>query len=134
MNGTLLNTVLIVGAIGTVLGGCSSQYDKEISQRKHDIDRQRDQQMGMIEERAIALKRCTDRRAQQAEQTLNTMKRQRGADQSLIAERQKFVIRRADLNKRNIDQQVSNDKTQVNWNADSAKEQIDEYALEHKPR
>jgi len=134
MKGKTLSVVLLVGAIVAVLGGCSSQNEKEISQQKDGIDKQKDIQMKMIDDQANDLKKSTDLTAKKSDQLLNKMKAQKDVNKELIAEQKKFVQKRADLNKRNLDEQVSADKTQVNWNADSVKEQIDQSASVNKRR
>jgi len=121
-----VSAILASGVIAALLAGCS-QTTREISERKHDVDRQQKAQKQLVQRRTDELKENVDIQRKETLSRLDTEKKKLDLDKELIDQQKKEVDRRADYWKKEFDRQKEVSNKIIDRNVETAKKQIDEY-------
>jgi len=122
-----IKVVLAAYAGASVLAACSQQA-QEISQRKTDIDRQKDVQMQMVDNKTQELEHNVKTNKQLALQNIEEQKKALAAqNQALDAERDK-INASAEYADQNLRDQAKACKTTIKSNVNTAKAQIEDTA------
>ncbi len=123
------NVKMVIAAYAgaSVLAACS-QYSQEISHQKSDLDRQKDLQMQMVDNKTVELKHNVETNKKLALQNINEQKKALSIqEQNLDAEKAK-VNASAEYADKNLNDQATACKTTIKSNLNAAKEQVDENA------
>jgi hypothetical protein len=121
---------LFACCISTVFAACSEQ-SHELSNRKQEIDKERDAQKQLIDRRANELKEDVQQRTEDSQRSLDADRKQIETQKGEIDNEKRGLQKRAEFLKKDLDQQAQTCKKQVDLNADSAKHRLDEFV--HKP-
>jgi len=121
-----LSAILASGVIAALLAGCS-QTSREISERKHEIDRQEKSQKQLVQRRTDELKEDVDLQRKESLNRLDAEKKKLDLDKELIDQQKKEVDRRADYWKKDLDRQKEVSNKMIDRNVKTAKKQIDDY-------
>lgn len=120
-----IKMVIAAYAGASVLAGCS-QYSAEISHQKSELDRQKDLQMELVDNKTQELKHNVETNKKLALQNLNEQEKVLSAqEQALDADKAK-VNASAEYANQNLNDQAAACKTKIKSNLDAAKAQIDE--------
>ncbi len=122
-----IKMVLAAYAGASVLAACS-QVAQQVSQQKSDIDRQKELQMQMVDNKTQELKHNVETNKKLALQNITEQKKSLTAqEQTLDAEKAK-VAASAEYANQNLNDQAAACKTTIKANVDAAKAQVDEAA------
>jgi len=119
--------VLAAYAGASVLAACSQQA-QEISERKSDIDKQKDAQLEMVDNKTAELKHNVETNKELALKDLEAQKKALAAQANALNDEKAKIKASADYADKNLNDQAAACKTQIKANVDAAKAQVDEAA------
>jgi len=122
-----IKMVLAAYAGASVLAACSQQA-QEISERKSDIDKQKDAQLEMVDNKTAELKHNVETNKELALKDLEAQKKALAAQANALNDEKAKIKASADYADKNLNDQAAACKTQIKANVDAAKAQVDEAA------
>jgi len=122
-----IKMVLAAYAGASVLAACSQQA-QEISQRKTEIDQQKNAQLEMVDNKTQELKHNVETNKELALKDLEAQKRALAAQSSALNDDKAKIQASADYANKNLNDQAAACKTQIKANVDAAKAQVEEAA------
>lgn len=126
-----IKIVLAAYAGASVLAACSQQA-QEVSERKSEIDKQKEAQLQMVDNKAQELKHNVETNKEMALRDLEAQKKALAAQANALNDEKAKVAASADYANKNLNDQAAACKTQIKANVDAAKAQIDETARSSK--
>jgi len=122
-----IKMVLAAYAGASVLAACSQQA-QEISQRKSEIDQQKNAQLEMVDNKTQELKHNVETNKELALKDLEAQKRALAAQANALNDDKAKVQASAEYANKNLNDQAAACKTQIKANVDAAKAQVEEAA------
>jgi len=119
--------VLAAYAGASVLAACSQQA-QEVSERKSDIDKQKEAQLQMVDNKTTELKHNVETNKDLALKDLEAQKKALAAQANALNDEKAKIKASADYADKNLNDQAAACKTQIKANVDAAKAQVDEAA------
>lgn len=125
------HALLSMGLIAA-MAGCGSSADKQASENKADIDRQKDIQKTVVENHADSIKDNIDATKEARLNEIELQEKNLDAQKDALADKKDAVNKIADLQKENVDKQLEYSKKTVDRNAAVAKDAQDQFVRETK--